>query len=121
MNTFTEFSLQFNRRGKLDQNGEATIEVRMYLNHRQTYHKTGIKITPKAWDNKTQKPKDALVKRNCESLIEDFKKFESDMRLKHGKFELSYFSLKDAPPEKVVIKQESFTKFFEERLEAENH
>jgi integrase len=119
MNTFTEFSLRFNRRGKLDQNGEATIEVRMYLNGRQTYYKTGIKVKPKAWDDKTQKPKDALVRRNCESLIEDFKKFESNMRLKHGKFELRYFSLKDAPPEKVVVKQESFTKFFEERLEAE--
>lgn len=119
MNTFTEFSLRFNRRGKLDQNGEATIEVRMYLSGRQTYYKTGIKVKPKAWDDKTQKPKDALVRRNCESLIEDFKKFESNMRLKHGKFELRYFSLKDAPPEKVVVKQESFTKFFEERLEAE--
>jgi integrase len=120
MNTFTEFSLRFNRRGKLvDQNGEATIEVRMYLNGKQTYYKTGIKITPKGWDEKTQKPKDTLVKRNCESLIEDFKKFESDMRLKHGKFELSYFSLKDVPIQKVAIKQESFTKFFEERLNAE--
>lgn len=119
MNTFTEFSLRFNRRGKLDHNGEATIEVRMYLNGRQTYYKTGIKITPKGWDEKLQKPKDPLVKRNCESLVEDFKKFESDMRLKHGNFELSYFSQKDVPIQKVAIKQESFIKFFEERLNAE--
>ena len=119
MNTFTEFSLRFNRRGKLDHNGEATIEVRMYLNGRQTYYKTGIKITPKGWDEKLQKPKDPLVKRNCESLVEDFKKFESDMRLRHGNFELSYFSQKDVPVQEVQIKQQSFTKFFEERLEAE--
>ena len=119
MNTFTEFSLRYNRRRKLDNNGEATIEIRMYLNGRQTYHKTGIKIIPSRWDEIHQKPKDPLHKRNCESLIEDFKKFESNMRLKHEKFELSYFSLKNAPIEKTVVKQESFTKFFEERLEAE--
>ena len=119
MNTFTDFSLRFNRRKKLDHNGEATIEIRMYLNGKQTYFKTGIRIALSGWDEKYQKPKDLRIKRNCESLIEDFKKFESDMRLRHGQFELSYFSLKDAPIEKIVVKQESFTKFFEERLEAE--
>ena len=83
MNTFTDFSLRFNRRKKLDHNGEATIEIRMYLNGKQTYFKTGIRIAPSGWDEKYQKPKDPRIKRNCESLIEDFKKFESDMRLRH--------------------------------------
>ena len=58
MNNFTEFSLRFNRRGKLDQNEEASIEVRMYLNGKHTYYKTGMKITPKGWNEKIKKPKD---------------------------------------------------------------
>jgi len=50
MEKFTNYSLRFNRRNKLDKDGKASIEVRIYLKVKATNNSTGISITPEGWN-----------------------------------------------------------------------
>jgi integrase len=119
MKKYVVFSLRFNRRNKLDKNGKGLIEVRMYHNGKATNHSTGILIMPKEWNFDKGVPKDNGIKRKCDSLIQDLQDFESEFRVKNGRFSLADFQLLNMPQIKVEVKNNSFTKFYTDQLEAE--
>ncbi len=119
MEKFIEYSLRFNRRKRLDKDGKAFIEVRMYQSGTATYHSTGISITPEGWNVDKNLPKDNQIKRNCETLIQELKTFESDFRIKKGQFRLSDFQYQNTPEPIPQPKNVSFTKFYADQLEAE--
>jgi integrase len=119
MDKFVDYSLRFNRRKQLDKNGEAPIEIRTYQNGEATYRTIGISITPEGWNVDKKLPKDYHIKRNCETLIHELKTFESDFRIKKGRFSLSDFKYQHAPEPAPQPKNVSFTKFYADQLEAE--
>ena len=119
MDKFIEYSLRFNRRKRLDKDDKAFIEVRMYNNGIATYHSTGISILPEGWNIEKNLPKDNHIKRNCETLIQELKSFESNFRIKKGQFRLSDFQYQHAPEPTPQPKNVSFTKFYADQLEAE--
>ena len=119
MDKFIEYSLRFNRRNKLDKDGKAFIEVRNYHNSKATYHTTGMSITPKGWNIEKNLPNDNHIKRNCETLIQELKTFESNFRIKNGRFSLSDFQYQHTPEPTPQPKNVSFTKFYADQLEGE--
>lgn len=119
MDKFIEYSLRFNRRKRLDKDGKAFIEVRMYHNGIATYHSTGISVTPDSWNADKNLPKDNQIKRNCETLIQELKVFESNFRIKKGQFRLSDFQYQHITEPIPQPKNVSFTKFYADQLEGE--
>ena len=119
MDKFVEYSLRFNRKKNLDSHGKAPIEIRLYLNRVAKYKGTGLSIVPEGWNNQKNIPKDSLINRNCETLIQELKKFESDYRIKNGRFALTDFQYYHTPQPILPPKSESFTKFYTDQLEAE--
>jgi len=47
-----EYRFVFNRKNKLNKNGQALIQLETYLNGKRKYFSTGIYITPDQWDKK---------------------------------------------------------------------
>ena len=119
MDKFVEYSLRFNRKKNLDYNGKAPIEIRLYLNRLAKYKGTGLSIVPEGWNKQKNIPKDNLINRNCETLIQELKKFESDYRIKNGKFALADFQFYHKPETVPLPKSLSFTKFYADQLEDE--
>lgn len=119
MDKFVEYSLRFNRKNSLDNNGKAPIEIRMYLNRIAKYKGTGLSIVPENWNKQKNIPKDNVTNRNCETLIQELKKFESDYRIKNGRFTLTDFQYYYTPEPIPLPKSVSFIKFYTEQLEAE--
>jgi site-specific recombinase XerD len=119
MEKFADYSLRFNRRNKLDKDGKASIEVKIYLNGKATNHSTGIRIKPEEWNEEKKRPKDNFLNRNCETLIQDLKTFEVNIRSAKGQFRLSDFQYQHAPEPLPQPKNVSFTKFYADQLEAE--
>ena len=119
MDKFVEYSLRFNRKNSLDNNCKAPIEIRMYLNRIAKYKGTGLSIVPESWNKQKNIPKDNLTNRNCETLIQELKKFESDYRIKNGRFTLTDFQYYYTPEPIQLPKNVSFTKFYAEQLESE--
>jgi integrase len=119
MEKFADYSLRFNRRNKLDKDGKASIEVKIYLNGKATNHSTGIRIKPEEWNEEKKRPKDNFLNRNCETLIQDLKTFEVNIRSAKGQFRLSDFQYQHTPEPTPQPKNLSFTKFYADQLEAE--
>lgn len=119
MDKFIEYSLRFNHRKRLDKDGKAFIEVRMYHDGIATYHSKGISVTPEGWNVDKNLPKYNHIKRNCETLIQELKTFESNFRIKKGQFRLSDFQYQHTPEPTPQPKNLSFTKFCADQLEAE--
>lgn len=119
MDKFIEYSLRFNRKNKLDTNDKAPIEVRMYLNADTSYKGTGISIKPEEWNKAKKRPKDNFKNRQCETLISDLKVFELEFRQKNGRFTIKDFKLFYKPQSLPELTNVSFTKYFDEQLQAE--
>jgi integrase len=119
MEKFANYSLRFNRRNRLDKDGKASIEIRIYLNSKATNNSTGISITPEGWNVDKNLPKDNHIKRNCETLIQELKTFEANFRIKNGRFSLTDFQYQHTPELIPQPKNVSFTKFYADQLEAE--
>lgn len=119
MNEFVRYSLLFNRKNSIDLRGEAPIEIRMYQNGETKIKGTGLSIKPDGWNIEKKRPKDNSVNRNCETLIQELKKFESDFRIKNGRFTLTDFQYQHTPEPIPQPKNVSFTKFYADQLEGE--
>lgn len=119
MDEFVRYSLLFNRKNSIDSRGEAPIEIRMYQNSNTKIKGTGLSITPAGWDVKKKRPKDNLLNRNCETLIQELKTFEANFRIKNGRFSLKDFLYQHTPVPIPQPKKLSFTKFYTDQLEGE--
>ena len=119
MNEFVRYSILFNRKNSIDLRGEAPIEIRMYQNGETKIKGTGLSITPDGWNVEKKRPKDNSLNRNCETLIQELKKFESDFRIKNGGFNIKDFHYQHTPEPIPQPKNVSFTKFYADQLEAE--
>ena len=119
MDEFVRYSLLFNRKNSIDSRGEAPIEIRMYQNGDTKLKSTGLSITPAGWSVEKKRPKDNSLNRNCETLIQELKKFESDFRIKNGRFNIKDFHYQHTPEPIPQPKNVSFTKFYADQLEGE--
>ncbi|MFC3812852.1 site-specific integrase [Lacihabitans lacunae] len=94
------------------------IQIQAYLNGSRRYFSTKVYLTPKEWDTKKNRPKDAYLEKTIKDFLNTFETFEIEYRALHGKFELSDFDIFLKPKEKLRPKT-SFTKFFKEQIEKE--
>ncbi len=97
MKTIIEYRLIYNRRGKLNKEGKALIQIEVYQNRKRKYFSTGIYIKPNQWDDKRK-----IVKSHPEAqrlnmqLFEQIKRlrdFETEMRTQNGEFDISMFEI----------------------------
>ncbi len=113
-----EYRYIYNRKGKLNKDGKALIQLEAYQGRKRKYFSTGIYVAPKQWDDKKKiiKNHPQAQKLNWQLLqfMEQLQEFEMEMRKEHEYFSLSMFE---------ILKQSEvydFWKMFEEFLETEN-
>ena len=53
----TNYNLVFNRKGILNAEGKALIQVEVYLNKKKRYFSTKVYVKPNQWDNKRRRIK----------------------------------------------------------------
>jgi hypothetical protein len=82
----TRYEFIYNRKKKLNTNGEALIQIRMYLNGINRYYSTGIYLKPSDWNEKKDVPKSPIVLRQIESIRHELADFEYDCRRQLGFF-----------------------------------
>ncbi len=92
-----EYRFVFNRKNKLNKNGQALIQLETYLNGKRKYFSTGIYITPDQWDKKKHiiknHPQSQQLNWQLGVMKQQYQEFEMEMKRKHGKFDLSMFEL----------------------------
>lgn len=116
------YSLVFNRNDRLNQYGNALIQIRAYQNARSRYFSTGIHIKPKQWDQRNRKinashPNHFVYNQQITRLIEEIEAFEIKMINRHGSFPLD--RLHEYEINSYQIEESiSFTEFFEYELSA---
>lgn len=117
----TRYEFIYNRKNKLNTNGEALIQIRMYLNGINRYYSTGIYLKPSDWNDKGNVPKKLIVLRQIESIKQELIVFEQDTRRKLGHFTLKDFDLfGEIIPEPVQEKEKtSFTAYMIAQHQAE--
>jgi integrase len=116
---FVDYSLRFNRKNQLNANGEAVIQVRMYLNGQTRYYSTGIYINPSEWNTKKNLPKDHITLKKVNQLILQLETYETDYRKEHTRFTLDNFDDFGKPITQANPINTSFSKFMIEQHQAE--
>ena len=116
---FVDYSLRFNRKNQLNANGEAIIQVRMYLNGQTRYYSTGIYINPSEWNLKKNLPKDHTTLKKTTQLILQLETYETDYRKEHKRFTLDNFDDFGKPITQATPINTSFSKFMTEQHQAE--
>lgn len=97
-------SFKFNRRNKLNERGEASIELYIFKNRREYLHRaTGISIEPKYWDSEKQ-----LIKKGCPESIQLNSSLD-EMKEKHRLF------IDEINRRKNGFKMSDFSKFAESK------
>ena len=109
----TRYEYIYNRKNKLNTNGEALIQIRMYLNGINRYYSTGIYLKPSDWNDTDNVPKKLFVLRQIEAIKHELVIFEQDTFRKLGYFTLKEFDLfGEIIPEPVQEKEKtSFTAY----------
>ena len=109
----TRYKFIYNRKNELNTNGEALIQIRMYLNGINRYYSTGIYLKPSDWDDQKSVPTKIFVLRQIESIKHELVIFEQDTFRKLGYFTLKEFDLfGEIIPEPVQEKEKtSFTAY----------
>lgn len=116
---FVDYSLRFNRKNQLNTNGEAVIQVRMYLNGQTRYYSTGIYLNPSEWNAKKYLPKDHTIQKKINQLILQLETYETDYRKEHKGFTLNNFDDFGKPITQAPLINISFSKFMNEQHQAE--
>lgn len=108
----------FNRKKHLSKNGTALIQIECYQNAKRFYYSTGIYITPKQWDSKTNKIKsdshpnsNKLNKQILDKIIE-FENIELDYLNKGKIFNLDH--LREYAAGNIAV---NFTSFMTAEIE----
>jgi integrase len=116
---FVNYSLKFNRKNKLNSNGEALIQIRMYLNGQTRFYSTEVYVQPSEWNEKKSVPKSPHLQRKISQLIHELETFEADYRKEHHSFKLINFDGFGKPIEDATPINTSFTTFMVAQHEAE--
>jgi integrase len=116
---FVDYSLRYNRKNQLNTNGEAVIQVRMYLNGQTRYYSTGIYINPSEWNLKKNLPKDHITLKKTTQLILQLETYETDYRKEHTRFTLENFDDFGKPITQATPINTSFSKFMTDKHQAE--
>ncbi len=116
---FVNYSLRFNRKKKLNSNGEALIQIRMYLNSQTRFYSTEVYVKPSDWNDKKDVPKDLSLQRKISQLLHELSTFEADYRKEHHSFNLDYFEGFGKPIAEAIPVNTSFTTFMVAQHEAE--
>ena len=109
----TRYKFIYNRKNELNTNGEALIQIRMYLNGINRYYSTGIYLKPSDWNDRDSVPTKLFVLRQIESIKHELVIFEQDTFRKLGYFTLKEFDLfGEIIPEPVQEREKtSFTAY----------
>lgn len=118
-----KYSLVFNRRNKLNSNGEALIQIRAYQNSNR-YFSTGIYIKKEYWDHRNKKvkpnhPNHFVYNRQITELLHKIEAFEIRMINRYGKFPI--VRLHEFQEEEKENGVRSFTAFYEKELQASGY
>jgi integrase len=119
---YVRYEFVFNRKKSLNSNGEALIQVRMYLNGLNKFYSTGIYIKPSDWNETKNVPKNPILLRKVNSIKQELSDFEFDFRRKFGQFNLKDFDKFGEQLEVPAIENivdSSFTQFMVTQHQAE--
>ncbi len=56
-----EFRFIYNRKGQLNKDGKALVQLEIYQDRKRKFFSTGIYLTPKQWDASRQRPRQATM------------------------------------------------------------
>ena len=117
----TRYEYIYNRKNKLNTNGEALIQIRMYLNGINRYYSTGIYLKPSDWNEIKSVPTKTNERNKIDAIKQELVFFEQDTRRKLGYFTLKEFDLfGEIIPEPVQEKEKtSFTAYMVAQHQAE--
>ncbi len=114
-----QYSLVFNRKGKLNANGEGLVQIRAYQNGKSRYFKTGIYLNPKHWDERNKKvrynhPNQLVYNKRIRDMQEEMETFEIAMINRYGWFPVD--RLHEYQHSNQHTAPKSFTEFFTQEL-----
>ena len=122
MNYFSKirYSLVFNRKGQLNRNKEALIQIRAYQDGRNRYFTTGITVRPEHWDKRNRKikpkhPNHFVYNQRIIQQMQDMEAFEIQMINQHGSFPLD--RIDEYATAVQNAQTSSFLQFFMQHLE----
>lgn len=112
----------FNRKNKLNRNGQALIQIEVYLEGNRKYFNTGIYVTPEEYKPNIAKciyVSDGYKNSIILDKLQELRSFERKFRINNeGRFSLSEFDVLNQPkPVKPVLL--TFTEFYAQQLEIE--
>lgn len=118
---FVRYEFIFNRKNILNSDGEALIQIRMYLNGLNRYYSTGVYIKPAEWNEAKSVPKNPIILHKVNSIKQELADFEQDTRRKVGAFTLIDFENFGVNVElkQKKIEEISFTQFMVAQHDAE--
>ena len=118
---FVRYEFIYNRKNILNSNGEALIQIRMYLNGLNRYYSTGVYVKPSEWNGTKNVPKNPIILRKANTLKQELADFEQDTCRRVGTFILKDFDNfgKTVEPVQKKIEDISFTQFMIAQHDAE--
>lgn len=118
--SYVQYKVVFNRKNEFNKEQKALIQIRAYLNGQTRYFSTGIYVTSNDWNEKKMQPKDPILIRKVEQLLDELKRYEFEVRTKRDVFQLADFSLYGQPVEKTNSVPASFTDFYAQQINEEH-
>ncbi len=115
-----KYCLVFNRKGQLNQYGEALIQIRAYQKGKNPrFFSTGVYVEPKYWDDRNKcvsntHPNEHVYYQTITAQLQAMKAFENKMFNRYGRFSLDRLHEYDQGETRAT--DESFTSFFEREL-----
>lgn len=115
-----QYSIIYNRKGKLRKDGTALVQIRAYLNQNSKYFSTGVYITPEEWNARRKcvwrNPDSHHLNHTIRQKLSELQALEYELTVKQGgKFFLHQFDSSDP-----INKYKSFTQFYEEEMGKED-
>lgn len=111
------YAVIYNRKGRLNKDGKALIQIKAYQNSISKYKTTGIYIEPKYWDNKRQRvkishPLQIAYNKKIMEQINTLRTFEYKQIQRFGHFSITNWDkIEDVQPDHI-----SFSNYFKEEL-----
>lgn len=109
------YNLVFNRKKRLNTEGEALIQVEAYFNKRKKYFSTKVYVKPNQWDSKRKviknHPNMEALNRKIRAFAAELERTELEIWQNGKKFDLDDLKKKEEKPEK-----NSFLSFLEKEI-----
>ncbi|GAB3219502.1 tyrosine-type recombinase/integrase [Spirosoma arcticum] len=108
----------FNRTKKLDRNGKASVLIEAYQSRVRRYWKTGIRLSPNEWDERSKEVKKRPdLNRLIRDKINELEHFELTFSARYNRpFQLSDFDLLHSAKANIAQSSVSFTTFALEQI-----